>query len=127
MLKKFYIAGSYFKTKSEVRTLAELLQAHGFEITGDWYLHIRETVSEFPRYVVEDIEGVAAADTFVLVAPFGYGSSTELGAAIALKKRIFYVPCGEPSWNIFLHHPSVEVFYGVKDFLEFILDEMIAT
>jgi hypothetical protein len=67
------------------------------------------------KYSTEDITGVLNCDVFILLTnkEIGSGSSTELGAAIALnassKKPKIYVVGKAIGKNIFYFHPCVNI------------------
>ncbi len=131
---KFYIAAS-FDLKEEVKQLYALLESHGHEITKDWTDHIGTAPEEreekrqlVERYAVEDIDGVRAADVFVILSagPVGTGRYIELGAAIQshLEKGIpqIYVVGNDTAHSLFYYHPSVKQ----RDTIEVVLAELAA-
>ena len=102
--------------KHEARRAQDALRALGHEITQDWTLELPTRVTpEFAeRKSVEDLDGVARADAFILIAdPGGRGMYVELGYAMAMHAargtpRIFAVGAADVAVaSIFCHHPSV--------------------
>lgn len=107
---KFYVASS-LKNYEQVRELAGLLKDAGWEHTYDWTAHCppgkldRETLKSIAE---KEVEGIARCDAFILLPPLGRGAHTELGMAIALKKRI--VLCHRDD-ALFQQEENVPAFY----------------
>jgi len=105
---KFYVAGK-FEVWERVRGIQNYLISQGYEITKDWTSD-KESDNGFPIInVVEDIRGIAMADAYVGVFEEGYiykGALVELGAAIALRKKVYIIGHAQDSC-IFINHPLV--------------------
>lgn len=90
---KIYVAGGSAERESVASVIAALRHA-GHVITHDWTScdgYARESVpDERRRWAREDLDGVRAADLVWLLAPaeLSEGSSAELGAVLALRKRV---------------------------------------
>lgn len=87
---RFYIA-TKLENHAAHNVIRDCLHERGWRITYDWTTHgpvwrlgedtIRETA-------VKEVQGVSCADVVVVLWPGGRGTHVELGAAIALGKRI---------------------------------------
>ncbi len=113
---KIYVAGK-FEDQKRVKNIQEQLISRGHEITKDW-TEDKEAENGFPVInVVEDMRGIATADAYVgvFVDKFNYkGALVELGAAIALRKKVYVIGHGADSC-IFLSHPLVRRCNSVKE------------
>jgi nucleoside 2-deoxyribosyltransferase len=116
---KVYIAARFFD-KEKVKEIYKRLRKDGHEISADWTWHINsKPYSDNPErcrdYSMEDLNGVFDCDIFILLTneEAGAGTSTELGAAIALsatsKKPKIYVVGEDIGNNMFYFHPSVNI------------------
>jgi hypothetical protein len=127
---KFYIA-AYSGSKREIKELMSRIEKMGHEITVDWtdLLGIpkpeRNRNEDAVRDVAgRDINGVLAADVFVLFAEpdEGRGRYVELGAAIASNmqngKPSVYVVGEETSQSLFYYHKSVKRLKSIEDVFE---------
>jgi diphthamide synthase subunit DPH2 len=124
---KIYVAAS-FQLKERVKELYNTLQERGHEITVDWTAH--KPVEPFDQnealsreYSVEDIEGVADSDVFILLSDVhGKGMYVELGAAIISHLRhgkpIIYVVGERNAEVMFYFHPSVNRRETIEDILD---------
>lgn len=126
---KVYLAGSFIQ-RPQMRLRADALVQRDFVITHRWF----DVADDFnpetlPEHARLDIEGVRKADVVLacLELPlYTYrGTWTEVGAAIALKKKvILYCPttCGDlqnqNSNNVFFHHPDVIVVNTWEEAIE---------
>lgn len=106
---KVYVAGK-FEDRDIVRQVYRELKSKGHEITLDWTDHEHsKTTSEQAKWAVEDIEGVKRCDVLiaVLISDYRYrGALIEIGAALALGKRVITLGRNENS-STFLYHPLV--------------------
>lgn len=125
---KFYVAGR-FSNKDKVRKINKLLLEKGHQLSGDWTSH--EQVKPYDKepsrsmtYSIEDMNAIVNCDIFILLInkEAGIGSSTELGAAIALNiksgKPKIYIAGKNISNNMFNFHPSVEVKETIYEVVE---------
>lgn len=88
---KIYIA-SKFENAPAVQRLRDSLIKAGHQITYDWTLTKKWRDVEHVREVAElEMQGVLAADLLIVMLPGGIGTHTELGMAIAHRKRILIV------------------------------------
>ena len=124
---RFYIA-SGLKNHANVSRLADLLKDRGHVHTYDWTIHgavykpeklWSENVNAMLEVSVAEMNGVRSADIVIVLPPGGRGTHVELGAAIALNKKIYLVgnllyedyPCA------FHYHPLVTHTISVNDLL----------
>ena len=121
-MTSFYIA-SRLENADAVRKLAGILKTWGHRHTYDWTVHGAvyrdEAPAEENRAACEsvakkELRGVIDADVVIVLTPGGRGTHVELGAALALGKRVIVAglerhlngsdgrPCA------FYHHPLVK-------------------
>jgi hypothetical protein len=118
---KIFLSSRYSR-RLEMCDVREVLEAKGHTVTSRWLDTMwRETdehgsASAPPahraEYAVKDLEDVAAAQCLIAFTepPRSNGRGgrhVELGAALALGKRVVVVGFRE---NLFCHHPAVEFF-----------------
>lgn len=120
---KFYVAGR-FSEKEKVKEINKLILDEGFELSGDWTDHIGsddygKTAERSREYAIEDIEAVKDCDVFALLLneKGGTGSSTELGVALALDKKIYLVG-DHIANNMFNFHPAVIHKRSIEEVLD---------
>lgn len=95
----------------------------GHTITTDWTQHkpikpYRDDPELSKTYSKEDINGVAEAEAFVLIAnETGRGSHAELGAALATDTEHIYVIGDLRDDCMFYFHPDVEQRATIHDVL----------
>lgn len=115
---KFYIASS-LRNKEQVTYLANHLKEKGFLHTYDWTKN--ENVNTIEKLAVigeAEKDAVIDADFFILLLPGGFGSHTELGMAIASKKRIYiYSETDEP-----FNPEKTTTFYHIEGIVKYIGD-----
>lgn len=130
---KVYVAAK-FSDKERVRGVYAQLRAAGHHITAEWFDHKPTTpfsenkeLAEF--YAQKDINGVLAADIFILLshAEPSMGASAELGAAIASyihfgKPKVFVVG---PHFdvNFAFYHPCVQRVASVEEVIKFFSEQ----
>lgn len=88
---KFYIA-SRLENAEQVKQIAAVFKASGWVHTYDWTEHgsVQCEGEERIREVAEaEMKGVKDADVVIVLLPGGRGTHAELGAAIALDKKVF--------------------------------------
>lgn len=91
---RVYVAGASSERTDTIRPLLTRLRDHGVEVTHDWTVcpgyDRPSSSSERAQWALEDLEGVRRADVVWYVAPQNpsEGSHAELGAALALRKRL---------------------------------------
>jgi len=112
-MSKIYIAASWPRI-GEARARADRLRLAGFHVTSTWHdvEHPEEPSDERCREWAErDLEELAGCDTVYCLTgddqSIGGGRHSEIGAAIALGKRV--VLLGPREKNVFHWHPLVEV------------------
>lgn len=112
---KIYLAGKYSDRENLGKKRDQLI-SKGHKITHDWMTFELPSRSHehLGIYAKNDIQGVIDADLLLIIMDdkkYTYrGSFTELGAGLALNKRILIVaPDGEYYFktNCFWHHPSI--------------------
>jgi hypothetical protein len=119
-----YVAGRT-NMLAEVREVQGLLVANGHRITHDWTRTV-EAVGGAARdnvvspedqrvYAERDLKGVVdATDIWVVCGPGLCGTLIEVGAALALGKRVHII--GEPErHSVFFHMPTVSRVPSVRD------------
>jgi nucleoside 2-deoxyribosyltransferase len=113
MPKRFYVSSR--KDRSEhANALSEALRAHGWERTFEWAdLHGAGPESRAATAEAE-LKGVRDADVLIVLLPGGFGTHVEIGAALALgKKVILHSPDQKtletPYACVFHYHSSVKL------------------
>jgi len=90
-MMNFYIA-SKLENAENVKRIANILKARGWEHTYDWTVHgsVQKCGEKRLEDVAEkEIDGVRRAEIVIILLPGGRGTHAELGAAIISGKRIF--------------------------------------
>lgn len=83
-----YIA-SGMQNKAIVESLTRELEINDIVITYKWFKHGRyTTVSDRQRAAINEVNGIKAADTVLVLLPGGRGTHFELGCAIGLGKNV---------------------------------------
>ena len=125
---KVYVSAK-FDDKERVKNVYTLLRQMGHTITHEW-IHNKASYpfslnSEFTaQCAVQDIEGVRAADIFILLsnAEPSMGASAELGAAIAsfltFKRPYIYVVGPHFDTNFCFYHPTVTRKNSIEEVLQ---------
>ena len=126
--KRVYVAAS-FEQRDEVQKLYKILEEQGHTITADWTTHkeiaslpTQQEQEELSRqYVVEDTNGVASAQVFILILGErkSTGAHIELGIALG-SENVHQILLVTPKLDtqIFYRHPKIK---QVKDINEAIL------
>ena len=107
---KFYIA-SRLENAELVSSVAEALKSLGWKHTYDWTVHGSvqgEGEARLTEVAEYELNGVRNADIVIVLLPGGRGSHVELGAALALGKRVYI---WAESNEYFLHDERTCVFY----------------
>lgn len=126
---KIYIA-SKFENKLLVNCLSELIRAYStnlIEFTNNWsYKKHKMTMEECAK---EDYEDIERSDILIAVAPFLAGANSEMGYALGLGKKVFYLVdqifhSGEiiPAWGEVLPLPAGYLDHPYNDNYEFCKD-----
>lgn len=124
---KIYLAGMWCDRVNIRKIMAEIEEAHGHRITHYW--PDMENGPNTPEFLgncaKDDIIGVKNADVVIILMTdpkYPYrGTFTEIGAALALEKRIFIVGCPEESYaktNCFFWHPNIEYASTLQSVLQ---------
>ena len=89
---KFYVA-TRFSNRVGVERVRRVLNPLGHTITYDWTKHLTGPHTELGMGAISvyEIEGVREADFVVVILRGGYGTHTEMGAALALNKPVILV------------------------------------
>ncbi|WP_336770860.1 nucleoside 2-deoxyribosyltransferase [Paenibacillus sp. MMO-58] len=117
---KFYIASS-LRNIENVREVAEILKACGFQHTYDWTIHSKiDSITKLRKIGQEEVSGVLAADVVIVMFPAGKGSHVELGIALGAGKKIYLYSSTNDLNKIgntctFYHVDSVEQRIGSLD------------
>ena len=116
--KSVYVAASY-EQREDVQSFYKRLKEHGHTITADWTTH--KEIASLPteqeqeelsrRYVIEDTNGVASAQIFILLLGErkSTGAHIELGIALGSKnvQQILLVASHLDS-QLFYRHPKIK-------------------
>jgi hypothetical protein len=130
---KVFVSGQILE-KERIREVYGLLRECGHTITHDWTLtdsmpaSYSDSPSEAALRAQKDIEGVLAADAYLIIADnqvAGKGMYVELGTALALASArgqgfpiLLVGPMRHES--IFYYHPHVRRFAVLSDALHFL-------
>lgn len=109
-LLKFYIA-SKLENAELVSSVAEVLKSLGWKHTYDWTVHGSvqgEGEARLTEVAEYELNGVRKADIVIVLLPGGRGTHVELGAALALGKRVYI---WAETNEYFLHDERTCVFY----------------
>tara|TARA_R110000824_G_scaffold248207_1_gene437313 strand:- start:51 stop:476 length:426 start_codon:yes stop_codon:yes gene_type:complete len=106
-----YYVSTRYSNRAGVERVIRLLKPLGCEITYDWTKTFGAPTT--PDYLcsiaVKEIEGVREADFVIVLLRGGYGTHTELGAALALDRPVILVV---PHDNLLLDtHKNIVPFY----------------
>lgn len=111
-LGKLYVASGR-ENADTVFWFAKKLQTMGFEWTYDWTERVMSggpaSPDELARIGLDELDAVCRADFVLVILPGGAGTHTELGAALALGKRVVllsWLPLPECP---FYRHPAITV------------------
>ena len=118
-MTKVYIAAK-FRDRMTARYLMAHLRGKGHTITVDWTTHEKSEEGYPVQFADDDLRGIDDCDMFigVFVKPYRYkGALVELGAALALEKKVCVIGDAIESC-IFYYHPDVTHFKDIKEFLE---------
>lgn len=120
---KFYVAAR-FSDKNKVKEINKLILDKGYKLSGDWTDHVKtdsyeKQIERSRKYAIEDVDAVINCDVFVLLLneKGGTGSSTELGIALALNKKIYAIG-DHIGNNMFNFHPLVNQRNTIEDVLK---------
>lgn len=125
---KIYIASTWENKEAVVRLMDELIGA-GHEITLDWTTHemFEWRGEEEKRQIAagwakDDIDAVKQSDAVVVllhnVDKIRTGCSAEMGAGLALGKRVIVYGKQTHPESPFLHHPALlRIDYGINNLL----------
>lgn len=82
---KFYIASGW-ENKAQVRQLAKLLTAQGWEWAYDWTQH--KDGDDLCEIANAEVDAIKASDILIALLPGGYGTHVEIGAALGAGKQV---------------------------------------
>lgn len=88
---KFYVA-SKLENYEQVRYVSNKLKENDWIHTYDWTQHgsVKSVSTEKLKEVaIKEFQGVVDADVVIVLTPQGRGTHVELGAVIALNKKVF--------------------------------------
>lgn len=107
-MKRLYLAGKW-EERALIDEHAKVLEALGYTITHTWFRPGSEEGWTLAQIAQADLEAVKQADVciffFANKLPYS-GAVTELGIALALRKRIYMIGDGASN-NIFTHHSDI--------------------
>lgn len=108
---KLYIAGK-FGDKNKINKYIKEATLLGYDITHNWTKF--ETNNNKIQSAIKDLQGVMECNCLVCImddSSYAYrGTFTEIGAGLALNKKIIIVNPHTNSYctsNVFYHHPSI--------------------
>lgn len=129
---KVFISGQ-LNEKVKIREAFDKFEEVGATVTHDWtrtddLSDYRANAEESARRAAADIDGVLAADIYILMSDnlkCGKGMYVELGAALAISEQIgglrIYVVGPMNHESIFYHHPNV----SHRDTLDEVIHEVL--
>lgn len=121
---KIYVAAS-FEQKEEAKKLHNVLTNAGHTITLDWTTH--KLLADAPnievlsrQYAIDDVEGVMAADVYVLILGErkSAGSHIELGIALGANIKHIYILGEVKDFTLFYKHPRVKNLLDVESLIK---------
>jgi nucleoside 2-deoxyribosyltransferase len=109
LIGSFYVAARKDRA-DDANALSKLLIERGWQRTFTWTS--QEDGLQMGDTAEAELNGVRDADVLIALLPGGYGTHVEIGAALALGKRvILHAPdadtLAQPYPCVFHHHPSV--------------------
>jgi nucleoside 2-deoxyribosyltransferase len=116
MSKRFYLSTQKDRN-AEAAPLLEALKAKEWERTFDWANREASDTSEYSDLAVSEIRGSCDADLVIVILPGGRGTHVEIGAALAMGKRvILHAPnrttLETPYPRAFHYHPAVTLIFS---------------
>lgn len=120
---KLYIAGKW-GDRAHIADVMQLFIGNKYQITHDWTAveeEDKKSVENLQAFAESDIEGVCSADCLIIIITdknYEYrGTCTEMGAALALNKKVFVVGSSGSKFatNIFINHVLVKCVDTVND------------
>jgi nucleoside 2-deoxyribosyltransferase len=120
---KFYIA-SRLENASNVRELADKLEALGYQHTYDWTVH--GSVQDQGEARMEEVarneaRGIYESDVAIVLLPGGRGTHCEIGLALGFGKDVWIVGprCDESGRECaFYYCPQVKRFESVSELMQ---------
>ena len=126
----YYIATRLDRVEQHNKVRDFLLE-RGYELTYDWTHHgsvQNVSLDRLNEVAHRDLQGVMDADFVIVMLPGGFGTHTELGAAIASGKKVFihtedhdHFQLGEKT-IAFYHHDLVTHVHCSLDNLDQLAD-----
>jgi len=113
MPKRFYVSSR--KDRSEqANALSEALKAHGWERTFVWTDQPSAGPEARAATAEAELKGVRDADILVVLLPGGFGTHVEIGAALALGKKVLLHSPDQKTLEtpypcVFHYHPRVQL------------------
>jgi nucleoside 2-deoxyribosyltransferase len=113
MPKRFYVSSR--KDRSEqANALSEALKADGWERTFVWTDQPGAGPEARAATAEAELKGVRDADILVVLLPGGFGTHVEIGAALALGKKVLLHSPDQKTLEtpypcVFHYHPSVKL------------------
>lgn len=109
---RIYIATT-LSNAPRAQALAEWLATHGAYVTYDWMSHGAQGhmgAGHLANIAAKELAGVAEADAVIVLLPGGRGTHVEMGAALALGKRVVIID--EPGGSLDVG-PTTCSFYAL--------------
>jgi nucleoside 2-deoxyribosyltransferase len=115
---------------AQALALLEALKAQGWERTFDWINRSDVGPDNYADTALAEIAAVQEADVLIVLLPGGYGTHVEIGAALALGKRvILHAPdrktLDTPYPCIFHYHPQVKLLVSEVLYVDKVLAELV--
>ncbi len=121
---KFYISSRTKETK-KIKEITQKLKDLGHSITFDWTKQTNlkpynKNIKQSTIFSKHTISAIKNCDYFIILTnQAGTGMHTEMGVAIAEKKKIFVIG-KHLNTNIFFFHPNVKRLNSIKDLFKII-------
>ena len=111
MAKRFFLSTRKDRS-AEANALSDALKARGWERTFAWTPDDSYGVEGLAATALAELKGVSDADVLIVLLPGGFGTHVEIGAALALGKRVILHASDQstletPYRCAFHYHPSV--------------------
>ncbi|MGA7574697.1 MAG: nucleoside 2-deoxyribosyltransferase [Terriglobales bacterium] len=111
MPKHFYLSTKKDRL-DQAGSLLDALKANGWKQTFAWSDETTANHRDYADIALAELEGVRQADVLIVLLPGGFGTHVEIGAALALGKRVvLHAPDRKtletPYACVFHYHPLV--------------------
>jgi nucleoside 2-deoxyribosyltransferase len=112
-MPKFYLATRKDRA-AQAEKIVEALKSHGWERTFTWTGDDKAGTEAYSELAEAELSGVCKADVLIVLLPGGYGTHVEIGAALALGKRVIIHASDQKTLDtpypcVFHYHPGVKL------------------